>query len=446
MSRFGLISKWAVAVISILGILPAHAEDARVLPAGRSRFSATYGRTNSISDAFNSSGQRETILSRYGADRLDLSSENLKTLDSRVKELITALNGMGHYNAAQRGNHYYGLTKDPSDPLLGDALSLGTITASGEAERSMAVFSYQHGLTDQLSVGFMIPIVHNKVTVHSNFGGDRTVDDVYKIVQSNDVTFQDHQRALDLLRTINTETLQQILEARGYERFENYEGGGLGDVVVGGRFNYLNRRMGSGEWVNSFQSFLTLPTGTTRPPSALTRLGTGSGTVDLGTAHIMNYSPVRFFTLSNGLYYTYRFANHSPTRVRSDPSDILPDASSEELLSQKLANKYWTNLGAKFRLLDFLSFETSYEWFWKGRDQYQGSRTDRDYTYLSETSDSSPSYSETLQMGVSLSSIPAFLRSEFPAPADISVNFYLPCRGKNAIITPYGTAELALYF
>ena len=39
-----------------------------------------------------------------------------------------------------------------------------------------------------------------------------------------------------------------------------------------------------------------------------------------------------------------------------------------------------------------------------------------------------------------------FVATGHNAAAQVAINIYLPTTGKNAVIAPYGTAELALYF
>ncbi len=122
---------------------------------------------------------------------------------------------------------------------------------------------------------------------------------------------------------------------------------------------------------------------------------------------------------------------------------MIPPASNEENIAMQLGDKYWTNLGANAKITKAFSLSAQYEWFWKRPDTYQGGVAGRDYTYLSNDT---REYSETVQIGASLSTIPAFLKKEFPLPTDMAVNVYIPRAGMNTVIAPYGTAELALYF
>jgi hypothetical protein len=179
-----------------------------------------------------------------------------------------------------------------------------------------------------------------------------------------------------------------------------------------------------------------------KDPSEPLAVSFGQGAWDLEVAHIANYSPLHWITLSNGLHYGHHLASHRQLRIAENDGDFLPTAADQEDLKMQLGDKYSINAGADFKLTRSLTFSTSYEWYWKEKDVYNGSRG-RDYAALS---DETNVYTETLQAGIMISSIPAFMKSEFPLPADIGLNVYLPTRGRNTPITPYGTAELALYF
>src|SRR5205085_1755886 len=110
---------------------------------------------------------------------------------------------------------------------------------------------------------------------------------------------------------------------------------------------------------------------------------------------------------------------------------------------QFLGDKYWATLGAKLNLSRAFTVQTGYEWYWKTREQYEGVNPAKDYAAMA---DGTNKYLETWQLGASLSSIPSFLDHKFPLPADISFDAFIPLRGRNQIIAPYGVAQLALYF
>ena len=420
---------------------PSRAEDARVLPKGRSRFSLIYAQTGSISQTFDNEGKVISVTAPYN---MEISAATLSKADPAAAKLVGVLNITGwHYNSAESSTSSHGLTKDDRYPLLGDALSL-YLGSNADAHREQYMTSFQYGLTDRLSVGFMLPYVKTQVNINHGVSANNSIADLQSyFAGGNSKPDQDAADGLKKLNSVNSETFQAMLTDKGYSRVQNYNGGGLGDIILGGRYNYLNQERKTGNYISSFQAGVTLPTGHIKPPSELIEPDTGQGAWDLGVANIFNYSPASMVTFSNGTHYTYFFSDHRAMRVKKDASVLIPDASDEEMIKQRLGDKFSTNLGTKVSFSKAVNIEASYEWAWKARDSYEGSKADRDYGSLADQTDS---YGETFNISLNLSTIPAFLKYDFPLPLDISFNVFVPTSGKNAVITPYGTAELAAYF
>lgn len=425
----------------------AKAEDAHVLPKGRSRLSFIYGYSGTVTHTFNPGGERESLTQ---ALNVNLSPERFKSVDPRITQLVNFLNASGwHYNVDERETTSHGLTKDDRYPLLGDSLSLGFLGVDARAYRQQFALLYNYGLTDTISVGFGVPFVKTQVTLQYAVSGVNTANDIYHgFFSENPAVLPELRDSLNQIRSLTIDNLQEFLVSKGYSKIGNYEGTGPGDVQFGGRWNYLNHRQGEAELFNSLQLMITMPTGKLRPPNVLTQVDDGQGAWDAGLGHLANFTPSRWMTLSGSAYYTYRFATQRPMRVRRDPSEIIPDASTEELVDLRLGDKYWAVVGADFNLVPGstahpFSLMVNYEWFWKRNDRYQGAVPGIDYQYLGDLTDS---YKETLNVGAKIRALDSFLAGHFPAPLTVEMNYYYPTRGRNAVIAPYGVAELALFF
>jgi hypothetical protein len=421
------------------------AEDARVLPQGRFRLSYGYARSGDISSKFNSQGRVESLLAPY---QLELNSTNLRTFDDNLSTLINLLNSTGlRFDSSRKDELSQGLSMDPGKPLIGDALERGALSIDGEGVRTQQMLSLQYGLTDRIAVGFLVPIVSTQVSIRAGIQGTNTAKDIYQSFIASDPnllgSFNEVPLALSLIGDSDTDTLQELLEARGYDRVESTDETGVGDIGVGGRWNWWkDPGRASGDWMGSLQLSATAPTGRLSLPSEITRFDIGQGTWEVQAAQVFNYTPWRLLTLTASAHYSYRLPSSRLKRVRDSTEDLIPDASTEELVDMRLGDKLWGVLGARLQLTRALSVDCGYEAYWKGQDIYQGSR-DKDYTYLSNDT---ASYTETLQVGAAFSTIPAFFASSFPIPLDASVNYYWVPRGTNTLQTSFATAELAMYF
>jgi hypothetical protein len=439
----GVLSFAAFLLIPSSGIQAA--EDGRVLPQGRFRLSYSYARSGDISSKYNSSGSVESLLAPY---QLQLDSTNLRTFDSNLSTLIDLLNATGlRFDETKKNEFTRGLTIDPSKPLIGDALERGSLSIDGEGIRTQQMLSLQYGLTDRIAVGLLVPVVRTQVSIRAGLSGNNTAKDIYQSFIASDPnllgSFNEVPLALSLIGDSDTDTLQDLLAARGYERVENTDETGIGDVGVGGRWNWWNETgTRTGDWIGSLQLSTTAPTGRLSQPSEITRFDIGQGTWELQAAQVFNYTPWRLLTLTASAHYSYRLPAERIKRVRNTPDDLIPDASTEELVEMRLGEKFWGILGARLQFTQAFSVDCGIEAYWRGQDRYQGNRA-KDYTYLSNDTES---YTETLQVGASLSTIPAFLSSSFPIPLDASLNYYWVPRGTNTLQTDFATAEVAMYF
>ena len=415
----------------------AYSETAQVLPEGRSRFSFIYAQTDGINAQFDEGGNRESLTQPYN---MNLDSQTIQNVSSDIKSLVHELNSTGlHYNAAKQNDAYHGISKDPDGPLIGDALSRGFLNVNAQAYRQQYVMSYQYGLTDKLSIGFAVPIIKMQVSGDATITGTNTADYLAQYYQSSQ-QFGQLVPALKTIAAVNRSTLQTLLTSHDYSDATSWNRNGLGDVVLGGRYNYLDSSRHL--WVSSFQGGASAPTGSLKDPGEPLSVDFGQGAWDLEVANIINFNPTNWLTFSNSLHYGHHLKSDRELRVDAYPGEFLPTAADQEDVSMQLGDKYEINMGMDLNLTKGIKFTTSYDWFWKGKDVYSGSRN-IDYSYLS---DETGEYETTVQAGVSLSSIPAYMKSEFPAPMDVAFNIYIPTGGRNIPITPYGTAELALYF
>ncbi len=442
-----LKASWALlsffSVIS--GLSTFAAEDARVLPQGRFRLSFGHAQSGSVSNKFTREGDIESLTQPYN---LTLDSTNLRSFDHQLSSLIDVLNSTGlRYDATKKDEASRGLSFDPEKPLLGDALQRGALSVDGEGFRSQEILSLQYGLTDRISVGFLIPIVQTEVKIRGEIQGENTARSIYNSFIANDPSllgsFNDVPLALSLIGESDTDTLQDLVMARGYERIENTNEAGIGDVGIGGRWLWWKSEGSrAGDALGAFQAAILAPTGRLSRPAEITRFDIGQGAWELQAAQVFNYTPWSLLTLTAAGHYSHRLPSRRLKRVRNTIDDFIPDASTEELVDMNLGDKFWASLGARLQWTKAFSMDCGIEAYWKAADRYQGTR-DKDYTYLSEDTDS---YTETLQIGASYSTIPAFLASSFPLPMDATLNYYWIPRGTNTLQTSFATAELALYF
>ncbi|NDD90685.1 hypothetical protein EBZ37_01150 [bacterium] len=422
----------------------AIAAEARVLPQGRSRLALIQGQTAAITETTTNDGERVSIMSPY---QLELSGQNFRRADPRVSDLVQWLNNQSNYryDISDNSNHGVVFSNNSALPLLGDALSRGSLGIDAEVHRTQYVVAYQYGVTSRWSAGFAIPIVKHSVHFRHAINGRNTARDIYQgFAAGNAGSAQQLVDGLSLLSQIDTETFQGVLQTRGYQRFEDYEGSGLGDTILGSRYLYLERSTKFGLLMNAFQSQITVPTGGLASPDNLTELDFGAGAWTAQLIHTTTFTLNSRYTLSHQLGYTAKLPFSRLRRVPSQPGDFLPGPANEESVQIKLGNQWMTSAGFKAQLNPTVSLDSQIFWEWKARDSMSGSRQPTaSYEAMSYGTDSASCYA---QFSVIASSISAFLKNRFALPGDLTLTWSQPINGRNQILTPYGIAELALYF
>jgi hypothetical protein len=417
----------------------AYSATAMVLPEGRSRFSFAYAQTDGVNSQYDVGGMKESITQPYD---LTLDSQTLRKFSPDVSSLVDKLNALPYrYDASKKDDPYHGITKDGNGVKLGDALTPGALNVTAQAYREEFVLSYQYGLTNRLTIGFGVPIIKMQVSGDAQVTGNNTAGYIGNFVTNLNLPNKDQLKSgLSLLANANKSTLQGVLESRDYSGATSWNQNGVGDVVFGGRYNYM--KSDNHLWLSSLQFGASAPTGALKDPSQPLAVDFGQGAWDLTVSNIFNFNPTNWMVLSNTLSYGHHLAASRQLRVDSSPGEFLPDAADQQEVSMQLGDQYETNFGMDLKLTKSVTFSTSYDLAWKGNDVYSGTQ-DVDYSYLS---DDTNTFQKTVQAGISVSTIPAFMKSEFPVPVDIAFNVYIPTGGRNVPVAPYGTAELALYF
>ena len=441
--RFGAVIQLSLVLTMIAGWGSACAlatESAMVLPQGRSRLSLIYAESADISQQYDNNGNTQSVVAPYN---LELSAQTLSKANSDLASIVNILNsdlGNYHYDPATGKVALGGATAQNGGVPLGNALDKGFLNLDAIGQREQYNVAYAYGITDRLTVGFMMPFIRTQVNVADSITGSDSTQSIASQIAALPNVAGTIQNTLNQIAGANDGTLRGMLTSLGYDANQSYNGSGIGDIVFGGRYNYFNKKTKAGEFLSTFQLGASAPTGYVHTASQLIAPSYGSGCWELSAANIFNYNPFSWLTLGNGLHYTWQLPDTRDMRV--DPNAFIPGPNSDQMVNEKQGDKYSATLGATFHLTKAIDFDSGYEWDLKNTDQYSGSQP-IDYSYLSY---GTYTYLEQLSFGISISTIPAFLKYDFPLPAQFAVNVYIPTAGKNLIIAPYGTAELDIIF
>jgi hypothetical protein len=418
-----------------------------------------FAQTGEIRDTYDSEGNTVSLVAPY---QLELSSQNFRRADPRVSELVSWLNNNStyRYDVNNRNNGTNGVTTsgDPSLPFLGDALTRGSLGLDAYAERKQWVFKLQRGLTDHWSLGVAVQVIQQSIRFKYGIGGINTAKDIYDgFASSAGGGFGDLVSGLELLSKLGTPEFQSILASKNFDPIGDRDQSGLGDFIIGSRYKWKDQQLGAGKWMSAIEGRLTLPTGALSKPSEL--VGTDFGTGAVSVMGQLNNSlkldgfpkvgkPIRSFLERVEIYHNLSVIQNFPyqriRRIRANAGDFLPDASTEEPVTIALGNAWMQSFGASYAINPTLTFTTQLDWMVRNRDQVLSAGPDTTRAdYLARGTEGNL---KTLQLQLNASSIGSFLRGGMPIPGDFSFTLSQPLSGKNQLLTPYGLAELALYF
>jgi hypothetical protein len=255
-SIFGLVALTAALFIT----LPTFAENTQVLPKGRSSINLGYFQ-DGITREFDNGGDN--------------------------RELGYALN---HVDITAMAN---ALLLQKTGPLPFPILDHANTFLDARADVYGAALSYQYGVTDKLTVGVGVPYfikARGDVSFGINMGFTAPaisagIDD------------------LILASTTPIGMVQNFLHQElGYKKISPWDGApGIGDVVVGGKYRFLNESLIK----SALTGFVSIPTGTPDNEKNLLDIAYGSGSYIAGLGLIADITPADWLTWSASGGYVF---------------------------------------------------------------------------------------------------------------------------------------------
>jgi hypothetical protein len=277
-----------------------------------------------------------------------------------------------------------------------------------------------------------------------------TANDIYQYFSGiGSGALADFNEALELLSQVNTSTFQDVLKSRGYTPLQDRDQSGIGDLIIGGRYRWSEL---GGRFTGALEGRTTLPTGRLASPDELAGLDFGSGAVSFLIGHNSSYRfdgpeaprPLQRITLFHNISFTQNLPYQRTRRIRSGPGDFLPNEDTKQPVTIALGSSWLQNFGFDFVVNPTLTFSAQLDWLIRNPNVFLTAEPDTSRAdYLAAGSEGNL---RSLQLRLNASSIGSFLRGGMPIPGDLSLTWNQPLAGRNQILTPFGLAELALYF
>jgi hypothetical protein len=330
------------------------ADDAAVLPKGRWRVRLVTSYTEA-SNEFGPQGDIQSVGNKYSRN---LDAQFLQILSPATREVVKALNSMS--------------------PGRGDALEAAMLDTKVDSEFFTNLFVAEYGITDRLSVGLILPMVHANINVNAVSKPNNSLN---QLLQQPDLPDGHPAKAAmtklkGALQQIQQGTTVNGLNSTLHDRFgyqsgiDSWSGTGIGDLEVGAKYNYYRAH----PLKMTLKAGGRLPTGREDDPDMLTDCAFGDGQFDIGAYHYLDYQPLAntMFTLELG--YTMQLP--SSTEVRVPLAADVPIGSEKIEVDRKLGDYWEAGLEANQTFFKYVTASAKYRLKQKFSDDYSGASVD----------------------------------------------------------------------
>jgi hypothetical protein len=389
-------------------------ETATVLPQSIFRGRVVSIFAPSISDQFNQNGKKEALAAAY--DGLEVKMADLALVDSNVEGLKTALEGNG----------------------LGALIPMldSTLAVSAKINVQQYTTAFEYGLTKKLSLGVIVPVVKMEAT--SSFAATNQHALAKQIIDGSAANGSPLEDGVDSYIASTT------LDGLGYTAPATTSFTGLGDIEIGGKYQFLN----TGKMIMAFQAGARLPTATHQASqSNIFDRSSGDKQLDLAAQWMGEYRVNSNLFFGSSAKYTVQTADTQDRFVKASATDFLADLNNPALrdtnIKRDLGDIVDAEVSVNYEFGDD-AYKTwgVYEYSAQGTDKYTGTKS-LDYASLGTNTNT---VSHRLSLGMGYSTIPAFARNKFPVPMEIKASYSFPVSGKNITNSQYSRLDLIAYF
>lgn len=394
--------------------------DAAVLPKGIFRARVVNVITQGIDTKFNSEGEAEGIL--HGLNR-SLDTQTMAASSADLAKIVQLANEI--------------------DPNYAQDFIQADLFAGASIYGQRYVPALEYGITEKLSLGMKIPIAYVNVKADFDVEVQNNLAHYRQMTQGMDAIEQGAWSKFEAGMPTPQSISSSILTSKGYEVPSDFSFGGLGDIEIGGRYQFYKN-----DWIMaSVESGFRLPTAQNpKRQNNLLYTGTGDRNLDLGNKLLVDILPAPNTTLELTQTYEFQFADsynwsvapkgytgglvdlNNPAYQDTVSRNLGDFMESEVMLTQKMFNSTFHVGGG-------------YNFARQNVSSYSGSK-DLDYASLGANSEYS-AHKMILKTGYS--TIPLFAKKEFPVPAELNFQYHKTLGGVNTTDVSYVRADVIIY-
>lgn len=390
------------------------------LPKGVRAGAFVYGYGKGIDSTINSEGRLESIVKPLNRS---VTVQDIAEHQPDLTKLVKILNDF--------------------EPGLGNQLLQADLSSSINVSEEHYVTGVLWGLTDRLSVGAIIPVVHRHVDVNFNASVVNNAEAISKRIGN----VPQVKQGLDQVKNSKIDTAafaDSIFASNGYHSPSALDVSGLGDVELESRYTYYSDR-----WFGlAVRGRVELPTSTQRPDihNVVDReIAEGNWALKVASIHEVKMIP-GVLSWSSSAWGVWRAPVQRTMAFARSSDQSLPDLTDPyqiETVTRQYGSQLDLDTGLQLSLFHgVVNFLGSYQYSVHAQDMIYGARN-LDYArWMANTN----SETHGVELIAELSSIPLFMAKAFPMPAKVSFTWYQPFAGRNSVFTPYGRIDVVVLF
>ena len=324
--------------------------------------------------------------------------------------------------------------------------TLGTSVVKFEYDFTILFLSGAYGVTDRLAIMARVPYIkaRNNVsarldTTNATVGKNTAINSLAPLAVPGTVplTTEDIQNLIGIGLDINSDGTPEI-PGYGYKRVETWEGQGIGDIELGGKYKYY----GSERWRLAAGAGIRLPTGKKDDPDSLVDYAMGYGVYALLFRAYNDLLVTKDLTLNATLSYDWQLPDEETLRVPENSNQGLTKNKGD--VDRNPGDIFGIELQGTYFLTKAWSASANYKYAKKGKDSASGSNPNFRYQSLE---DETAIMEQVYTVGIAYSTIQLYTEKKFPVPLTANIAYRNRFDGKNNVYkSDYVQVGLQVFF
>lgn len=292
-----------------------------------------------------------------------------------------------------------------------------------------------YGVTPKLTSALAIPYISTHVRTGT---GSMANDNFSSFAQSALQENGSQEKAYDLQMKF-ADAINEKLRKYGYDELSDDRKNHIGDMRL------VNKYLLSQETKYSLtlRQDLVMPTGSPTSTRKAVDVASGDGQWDVGAGLIGDYFVNDHVQFTAYAGYLAQLPTTLARRIpeKSD-SKLTPDIDPSTRMD--LGDQIRTQLASKFSFLNGFSTLLGYTYQYREADKYRGGQFDAErYGWMAQNTEQNM---HAAQIGIGYSTLPMFLKKQFPVPLEANLYHTRVTGGKNVVNDPLTAFEFAMFF